>query len=382
MGGRTPRDPHQIVVTATVTSSVRVLLAPQIRMLSDRGYRATVVTGDQPGDLQVGSGPIHTIDMRRSISPVADIVALFRWIQFLRRMRPAAIITFSPKASLLGLIAARLTGVPQRIYSTGGLVLESVSGPRFAILWITEWITCACATRVVANSPSLGEAYAKYRLVRRRKLTSTLSRKGVDAAHFDRRTVGTDRAISVPGPRAVPVVGYVGRVTHDKGLGTLAGAVARVTAGGQSIRLLVVGDVEAGAAELLDQLSQSTPYFLATGPLSDVRPAYAAMDALVLPTRREGFPNVVLEAAAMGVPAIVTDATGSRDSVTPTTGMIVPVDDVDALAAAISGLCRGELDTRAMGERARERALREFEPQKVIGEQLDRMELVHAECAE
>lgn len=371
------RDPRRIVVTATVATSVRVLLAPQIRMLTERGYDTTVVTGDNTDGLAsvVGDSELRTIAMKRAISPLADLVALLRWIRFLRETRPSAVVTFSPKASLLGLIAAKLTGVPQRVYSTGGLVLESASGIRFAVLWLTEWITCACATRVVANSPSLAQAYTSHRLTKSRKLSSTLSRKGVDAHHFDPQAP-TDAQISVPGPLDAPVIGYVGRITPAKGLETLAGAIASVTAAGDPVRLLVVGDVEAGANDLLAALAASTRHFLATGPLRDVRPAYAAMDVLVLPTRREGFPNVVLEAAAMGVPAIVTDATGSRDSVTPSTGMIVPVDDLDALAKAIRGLCRGELNTNAMGLRARERAISEFEPSRVIGEQLDQMGLV------
>lgn len=381
---RPERNAREVVITATVEKSVRRMLAPQIRMLLERGYVATVVTGDQPAELPSASGQAATrvIPMRRAITPILDSIALIRWIRLLRRSRPSTVVTFSPKASLLGLVAAKMTGVPHRVYSTGGLVLESTTGLRLATLWITEWITCACATRVVANSPSLADVYIARRLIPSRKLTFTLSRKGVDTQYFDPLNVDQSVEISVPGASNTPVVGYVGRIAHDKGLATLAQAVARVTNDGTAVRLLAVGEVESGSDGLLEELARSTPNFVATGPLNDVRPAYAAMDVLVLPTRREGFPNVVLEAAAMGVPAIVTDATGSRDSVTPNTGMIVPVDDVDALAKAIRGLCRGELNTKAMGLRARERAISEFEPSRVIGEQLDRMGLVNGECVE
>lgn len=370
-----------VIVCSTVPVSVRALLAPQIARLAERGHRVEVVTS--PGDDSLadlaGVSRVHLLPMSRDISPTADLVALVAWLRLLRRVRPASLIAFSPKASLLGLIAARLTGVPSRVYSTGGLRLETARGHERLVLWVTEWLTCASATRVVANSPSLAKVYEASRLGRG-KMAWTLSRKGVDHRRFS-----PDQQIEplvVAGPDDLPVVGFVGRVTRDKGVAVLADALGQLQREGVGLRALIVGPSEGSDADdLLAKLRAATPHLTAPGSVSDPRPVYAAMDLLVLPSAREGFPNVVVEAAAMGLPAIVSDATGCIDSVTAETGVTFPVGDSAALAAAIQRLVDNPGLRQRMGQAARARAAADFDPDRVIDQQLDLMGRGALPCA-
>jgi glycosyltransferase involved in cell wall biosynthesis len=370
-----------VIVCATVPISVRTLLAPQISRLAERGHQVEVVTS--PGDDGLAALPgvrrVHLLRMSRAISPFADVLALLAWVRLLRRVRPHTVIAFSPKASLLSMIAAWLVRVPSRIYSTGGLRLETSAGTSRVVLWVTEWLTCATATRVVANSPSLARAYESLRLACG-KVAWTLSRKGVDHVRFDPHTV-TEPAL-VDGPIDLPVVGFVGRITRDKGIDVLAEALRLLQRETVGLRSLVVGPGEGVEARaLFDELRAATPYLTAPGAVSDPRPYYAAMDVLVLPSAREGFPNVVIEAASMGLPAVVSDATGCIDSVDGSSGLTFPAGDAVALAEAIRQLVTDPVTRAVMGAAARSRAVSDFDPDRVIDHQLDLMGMGVRPCA-
>lgn len=364
-----------VLVAATVPTSVRTLLAPQIAAMAERGYRVEVVTssGDPALKELVGLSEVHLIRMTREISPLADVVALFKFMALVSRVRPGAIVTFSPKASLLGLISAWILRVPSRVYSTGGLRLETARGWSRKVMWFTEWLTCASSTRVVANSPSLARVYADNKLGLS-KTSWTMSRKGVDCERFAPSAVRLSTGIE--GPPGLPVVGFVGRITTDKGVPVLAQALSILESQDVGLRLVIVGPWESDeSASLIELVRKSTPYVTAAGHTADVRPYYAAMDVFVLPSGREGFPNVVLEAAAMALPAIVTDATGCIDSVDPNTGMVVPNGDPVALASAIRTLVEDEDLRSRLGMAARDRCVRNFTPALVVAEQLRLMGL-------
>lgn len=370
-----------VIVAATVPVSVRKLLAPQIAELAARGYRVEVVTSPGDDDLSSLSGVarVHLLPMTREMSPSADLAALVAWLKLLRQVRPHAVITFSPKASLLGIGAAWLMRVPERVYSSGGLRLETAHGWARRVMWLSESLTCALATRVVTNSPSLAKVYTSLRLGRG-KIAWTTSRKGVDHHFFDPSVV-TAR-VPVAGPQELPVLGFVGRVTADKGVPLLHDALAILRREGVGLRVLLVGPWETSdSSALIEALGQATPYLTAPGSISDVRPHYAAMDIFTLPSEREGFPNVVLEAGAMALPSIVTDATGCIDSVDDTSGITVPAGDPRALAAAIRRLIDDPELRRQMGKAARQRVVTDFDPAHVITHQLDLMGMGVQPCA-
>jgi glycosyltransferase involved in cell wall biosynthesis len=170
----------------------------------------------------------------------------------------------------------------------------------------------------------------------------------------------------------VPVVGFVGRVTADKGVGALVAALRLLRADGRRIQLLVLGSQdERDSSGWVARLRVEADVVLA-GHVADVRPYFALMDAHVLPSRREGFPNVVLEAGAMELPTVTTRATGAVDSVRDgRTGLLVDVDAPEQLAAAVARLLDDAGLRARLGAAARDWVVRDFQPQQVVASFVD-----------
>jgi len=286
-------------------------------------------------------------------------------------MRPDLTEFSTPKAGLLGTVAARLAGVPRRVYMLRGLKLERSEGWKRHLLLMLERLAASCATLVLCNSASLrAEALAlgigsdaKLRLL------GTGSSNGVDVERF---APGPNELGPILGlPADAPVVGFVGRLTRDKGVPELIEAFEVIRSAVPNVRLLLVGwfdEAEDALSEDLQRSIRAHPQIHLTGFVDDTAPYYRAMDVMVLPTWREGFPNVVLEAAATGVPVVTTIATGARDSVVPeVTGLLIPPGYPEAISEAVVRLLRdGDLRGR-MGLAARSWILEHFVDDRVLG---------------
>jgi glycosyltransferase involved in cell wall biosynthesis len=279
-------------------------------------------------------------------------------------------VTATPKASLLAQIAAFATLVPRRVYFVGGLRLEGAHGHARRILVGMERLTFAMATVVVVNSPSLRRRTLQLRLGPPDKIRATVpgSSHGVDSAHFTPTPRDAQLAADLGLDPELPIVGFVGRLTHDKGIDALISAARLLEERGARAQWLVVGSqIEPDSIRYAERLRAAGSHVALVGGTRDVRPYFGLMDVHVLPSLREGFPNVVLEASAMEVPTVTTDATGAVDSVKPdVTGLIVPVGDGPALAAAVELLLKDDDRRRAMGRQARQWVSDEFVPTKVV----------------
>lgn len=382
MGGRVGRGgatvrlrrerTHTAVVASTIPVTVHTFHRELLRQLGEAGYTVLVVSSPGPElDLLAATPGVRVapVLMSRQIAPAADARALRRWIALLRQERPALVVTTTPKASLLGMLAARLTRVPRRVYYIGGLRLEGERGRRRELLTVMERTTASSAGVVVVNSPSLAREVLAHKLTRRSKLRviEPASSHGVDSEHFTPREPDAalrDRLGLVEG---APVLGFVGRVTADKGIGALVGALRLLRDRGRPVQLLVVGSQdEQDSQEWVDRLGREASVVL-TGQVADIRPYVALMDVHVLPSRREGFPNAVLETGAMGVPSVTTRATGAVDSVRDgETGLLVDVDNPAQLADAVGWLLADPGLASRLGAAAREVAVRDFQPQAVV----------------
>ncbi len=311
------------------------------------------------------------IPIRRQISPVHDLLSLWRLCAALSRLRPQLTEFSTPKAGLLGNVAAWWCGVPVRVYMLRGLRLETLRGIKQRILLAAERIASACAHHVVCNSESLRAKAVDLGLApaAKVKLIGDGSSHGVDVERF---CPGPDRMraqLGIPGP--VPVIGFVGRLTRDKGVPELVDAFERMLDRVPSARLLLVGwfdESEDGLSEELRARIDTHPRILRTGFVQDAAPYYKAMDVMVLPTWREGFPNVVLEAAATGIPVITTLSTGSRDAVVPeVTGLLVPAGYPEAITEAVLRLIRNPDLRHRMGRAARARVIDRYINEYVLG---------------
>lgn len=371
-----PRPGVRLVSLTTSAMSGLWLQGGQLPFLRDSGIDVIAVASPGPELRQLATRDriaVFAVPMSREISPIADLVSLVRLWRLFRRLQPQIVNAGTPKAGLLGMIAARLAGVPVRIYTQRGLRLETCSGWRLWLLTMTERLACSCADRVLFVSPSLRSTCLQRKLVREAKavVIGSGSSNGVNAERIiGRRNSAEVREIAAryriaPG---TPVVGFVGRLTKDKGVRELAAAFTLVRREHPGARLLVVGDFEDGdpvEAETVSAL-KSDPAIMITGFVNDASAYYHVMSVLAFPSHREGFPNVPLEAACAGLPSVGFAVTGVVDAIQHgVTGTIVTLGDVAALASAISGYLADRTLRQRHGTAAKERALRDFPSSRI-----------------
>ncbi|MBT3341511.1 MAG: glycosyltransferase family 4 protein [Gemmatimonadetes bacterium] len=320
-------------------------LKGQLAFLRERGYDITVVASPEPELAVVAAQEQVTvipIRIPRDIQPLADVWALLRLIWLCLRLRPDIVNASMPKAALLGLLAARLTGVPVRIYVLRGLRSETTRGLKRWILGLTEWLSSACAHRVVSVSHSLRDRYIAQDHAPADRVTviGHGSSNGVDAARFE--AGASDRAVVQSLRRSLgitadqQIIGFVGRLTQDKGLVDLYQAFLLVRARLPDVRLLLVGDFETGSRDLPDEVRRAViddEAVIVTGVVAEPAPYYGLMDMVALASHREGFPNLPLEAGACAIPVVGVRATGTVDAIVDgETGLLADVGDWQGLA--------------------------------------------------
>src|SRR5437667_1139559 len=310
-----------------LTSSLGIgFLRGQLAYLRAAGYDVTVVSS--PGNelinaRQLEGVQIVPIHIAREVSPLRDMISLWQLWRLMRRLRPSIANVGTPKAGLLAGLAAFLAAIPCRFYTLRGLRLETSTRMQRLLLLFAERVACGCAHRVICVSESLRTKAVALGLVspQRTLVLGSGSSNGIDVLRFDLDQTEQRKVFELRSKLGVPptaaVVGFVGRFTRDKGIAELVQAFLFLRERLPELRLLLVGDVEEGDPPPPNVLRRmkTDPGIVCTGFVEDPAPYYHLMKVLALPTYREGFPNVVLEANASGKPAVVTRATGAVDSV-------------------------------------------------------------------
>lgn len=368
------RRPRLLHVTTTDISLV-TLLGPQLRAFSAAGYE--VVTASAPGRwvgrLEDWGIPHHPLEhATRSMAPQRDVRAFGELYRLFRSLQPDIVHTHNPKPGVYGRLAARAANVPAVVNTVHGLyALPEDRWPKRAAVYGLERVAATCSDAELVQNPEDVEVLRRLR-VPERKLH--LLGNGVDLARFDPDRAGRQRAET----RAAlglgdgdVLCGVVGRLVWQKGYREVFDAAVRLRALAPNVRVVVIGpsdDAKADAVTEADAArAQREGGVTFLGLRDDVESLYAAMDVFVLASYREGFPRAAMEAAAMGCPVVATDVRGCRQVVDDgVTGVLVPVRDAPALAAAIAALAADPARRRRMGAEARDKARRDFDQQRVI----------------
>lgn len=360
-----------LVVGVTVGTSAYSLLKGQLNWFKNSGWNVTLVSShDRFAELasEREEVSLHSIEMYRGIAPLKDLVSLIHWIRFLREYRPDAVSVGTPKAALVGSLGAWITRVPRRLYVVRGLRLEGTKGLLSWVLWSLEKLTTMLATDVMYVSPSLADEARRRSLSPRHRswLIGAGSSNGVNARSIIDMTEGVD-SIELRAELNFDmddfIVGFVGRIARDKGIDTFIGALQSPDIDSR-VRVLLIGDVEDDELEMkVGELGDRIKLIPWT---ANVWRYFPAFDVLCLPTFREGFPNVVLEAASAGVPTVTTCATGAIDSVIDgETGLLFEMGSSSQLVTRINELCRDPVLRAKMGENAKHRALTQFSQENI-----------------
>jgi lipopolysaccharide/colanic/teichoic acid biosynthesis glycosyltransferase len=341
-----PRPRLTFLVTAAVSAG---FFRGQLAFLVANGCDVDFASSPGPqldATRDQGARP-WAVPMEREIAPLRDLVSLWRLWRLFRRTHPDLVVAGTPKAGLLGTIAARLAGVPRVVYTLHGLRLETTSGWKRCLLWSTEWLACHAAHGIRSVSLSLRARMIDLGLTAPEHcvVIGSGTSNGVDVEHWRRTSfaelAGQETRHRLGIAQSAPLVGFVGRLTRDKGIAELYAAFTRLRRTYPDLRLLLVGGFEAGdpVPAALRSLIETDSAVSITHFVADVAPYYWAMDILTLPTYREGFPGVPLEAQAASVPVVTTDATGAADAILDgITGLRIPVGDADALTVALDRL--------------------------------------------
>jgi len=350
-------------------------LAGQAAFLREQGFEVVVISSpgsdlDRFCERERVAG--YAVEMTRQVTPLRDLRVIFQLWKTLRRVRPQIVHAHTPKAGLLAMIAARLYRAPVRIFHLHGLPHSTAAGMRRHVLKWSTRVACALSHRVLCVSFSIRDAAIAERLAPPKKIfvPANGSIRGVDAAGvFNPAALAADTRERVRARFGIPadarVMGFVGRVVADKGIRELAAAWRTLRERFADAHWLIVGAEEshdplpAGVAAGL----RHDPRVHLAGWSRELPELYSAMDFVVLPSYREGFPVVPLEAAAMGLPVIATRIAGSIEAVEHgRTGTLIEPRNVEQIVQSAAAYFSHRALCRAQGEAGRNRVLERFRP--------------------
>lgn len=358
------RNKNKIIRSVTVSQSLSFCREVMIKMRS-MGYDMVAVTSPGPElDKLRDEDGFHcvAVPMERHISIVSDLKSLIKMIWVFHKEKPQVVHSMTPKAGMICMVAACLTRVPVRIHTFTGLVWPTATGLKRKILMMTDWLTCSCATHVIPEGQGVLNDLRNGGITKKpMKVLGYGNVRGVDMDRFS-----STRFESTSDPSLFTFV-FVGRIVGDKGINELVEAFVKLHDKHKNARLVLVGNYEHELDPVKDvtrKLIDNNDAINACGAKygDDLLQMYVDADCFVMPSYREGFPNTVLEAGAMGLPSIVTNINGSREIIeNEKNGLIVPSKDSKALYNAMERMLLDDKARMTMKNNARPMIASRFE---------------------
>lgn len=356
----------KIIRATTVPLSLDVFCNGMLKELSEKYEVVALSSPGEELDVVREREGVRTIavSMSRHISLLNDCKSLWNLFRVFRKEKPRMVHSMTPKAGLLCMVAAWMARVPVRIHTFTGLVFPTATGITKRILMTTDWLTCACATHVIPEGQGVKNDLLNNGITKKPlKVLGYGNVRGIDLVRYD-RTEEVEEAASKIRKDGVVTFVAVGRLVGDKGVNEIVEAFVKLNKENPSTRLILVGPEERELDPLkphvLDLIS-SCDAIECVGMQKDVRPWFAASDVAILASYREGFPNVVIEAGAMGLPQIVTDINGAREIIeNGRNGVVIPPKDADSLYDAMKKMIDPEY-RQALAKEARIMVSERFE---------------------
>lgn len=331
----------KVLRITTVPISLNGLLKGQLQMLN-KHYDVVGVSSPGPALDEVKEREgirVVELPMERHISIFKDLVSLFRMIQLFYKEKPDMVHSLTPKAGLISMLAGWVTRVPVRMHTFTGLIFPTATGLKQKILIWMDRLTCACATHINPEGNGVKQDLIRYGITKKPlKILANGSVKGINLEFFQRIPEVLQAAAPYQKEDCFTFC-FVGRMVRDKGMNELVSAFVRLNAQYPKTRLILIGPFERNLDPVLPETEKQIlnhPAIEFLDKQNDVRPFFAASQALVFPSYREGFPNVVLEAGAMGLPTIATNINGCNEIILPgKNGVLIEPKDEAALYAAM-----------------------------------------------
>ena len=331
-----------------------------VKDLQDRGHEVVSISSDGPELERLRNKDVRTIivPMERHISPIKDIRSLWKMIKVFHEEKPEMVHSMTPKAGMVCMVAAWICRVPRRIHTFTGLVWPTATGIKRRLLMFTDWLTCACATHIIPEGKGVMNDLQSHITKKSMKVLGYGNVRGVDLERFSLRPEIVEAAKSIKKADIFTFI-FVGRIVGDKGINELIEAFTHLLKEKENIRLVIVGHYEDTLDPLklatIDTIQKTSQIEIVGAKYGEELPTYyAASDCFVFPSYREGFPNTVMEAGAMGLPCIVTDINGSREIIeNGKNGVIIPSKDTDALYEAMKNMINDNVAYTKMTANAR-----------------------------
>ena len=367
----------KLIFVTTVAQSMGFFKG-QLKFLSDH-YDITFVSSNEenPNELQERADaygvPYHEIPMSREISLGTDIQSLYRFLRYFAKVKPDAVHGNTPKGALLSMLAAKLTGVKTRIYMCHGLRYQGCSGLKRKILIAMEKITSRCATHVLCVSEGVRETLAADGICSKQKsrVIGSGSCNGIDMSQFNPAAYLAEQKAALRARYGIASDEFVfismGRVVKDKGINEMVHAFIRYRKENPMVRLMVLGafedalnPVDADVASIIRENKEGVVF---CGHQKDVKLFLTSSQCLLLPSYREGFGLVLMEAGAMGLPVISSDIIGCNNVVTKDNGLLVPPRDADSLYFAMKTMVENKKVYHGFASSTRQSIINRFEQQ-------------------
>ena len=362
--------------TATISMSLNVLLKGQLKFLNQH-YDITAISGSDDFLLELKQREgveVFDIEMQRQIAPVEDLKSLWKLYKYFAKEKPLIVHSITPKAGLLTMMAAKMAGVPIRMHTFTGLIFPSRTGLMQKVLINMDKLLCYCATNIYPEGKGVKADLIQYKITNKPlKVLANGNVNGIDKDYFNPELYSSEDKMELRKELGILendfVFIFVGRLVRDKGINELIAAFLKLQSNTKKVKLLLVGSFENDLDPLNTETIRAIEEFnniITVGFQRDVRPYFAISDALVFPSYREGFPNVVLQAGAMGLPCIVTNISGCNEIIIEgRNGTIIPVKNESAIFNAMIQLSSDKDYYSVLKSNARKMITSRYEQQVV-----------------